>query len=77
MGKNCLNEELPLLAMLQAHAQSTHKNAFNAEQMGIPTHVHMRKTTDYQKTLMLFVVNPVNLHLAVTAFMTANLIYSC
>ena len=35
------------------------------------------KTADYQKTQMLFVVNPVNLHLAVTAFMTANLIYSC
>ena len=35
------------------------------------------KTTDYQKTLMLFVVNSVKLHLPVTAFMTANLIYSC
>ena len=43
MGKNCLDDELPLLAMLQAHAQSTHKNASNAEQMGIPAHAHMRK----------------------------------
>ena len=41
MGKNFLNEELPLLAMLQAHAQSTHKNASNAEHMGIPGHAHM------------------------------------
>ena len=35
------------------------------------------KTADYQKTPTLFVVNSVKLHLPVTAFMTANLIYSC
>ena len=26
-GENCLGEELPLLTTLQAHTQSTHKNA--------------------------------------------------
>ena len=49
MGKNCLDEELPHLAMLQAHAQSTHKNASNAEHMGIPAHAHMQKLLTTRK----------------------------
>ena len=49
MGKNCLDEELPHLAMLQAHAQSTHKNASNAEHMGIPAHAHMQKPLTTRK----------------------------
>ena len=32
-GENCLEEELPILTMLQVNAQSTHKNASNKEHM--------------------------------------------
>ena len=44
----------------QAHAQSTHKNASNAEHMGIPAHVHMQKPLTTRKhwcSLLLTLLN--------------------
>ena len=41
-GENCLNNELPLQTMINFHAQSTLKNASNAEYMEFQ-HAYMQK----------------------------------
>ena len=73
VGKNCLDEELPLLATLQAHAQSTRKNASNTGHMGIPAYARMQKLPTTRKTLMLYVVNnSVKLHITALNNCIAN-----
>ena len=57
-GKNCLDEELPLLATLQAHTQ---RNASNTEHKGIPMHALMRKPLTTSKHWR-FVVNSIKSH---------------
>ena len=62
-GENCLDDELALLTTLQVHALSTRKNASNEEHMEFRRMRICKKTTGYQRTLMLFVVDSVKLHL--------------
>ena len=62
-GENCLYNELPLQTMIKVHAQSTSKNASNAEYMEFQ-HTYMQKTLDYYGMLMLLtLLNCIWLHI--------------
>ena len=62
-GENCLYNELPLQTMIKVHAQSTSKNASNAEYMEFQ-HAYMQKTLDYYGMLMLLtLLNCIWLHI--------------
>lgn len=62
-GENCLDKELPLQTMIKVHAQSTSKNASNAEYVEFQ-HAYMQKTLDYYGMLMLLtLLNCIWLHI--------------
>ena len=63
---NYLDDEMSVQTTLQIQAQSTCKSASNKEHMEFRHTCKYKKTADYKRMLILFVVDSIKLHL--TAF---------